>query len=253
MGVIWRVLQFMSDMLQHWNEKSTITQEVWVQQMLQNVIDSVGSTSASLILHFQFVITMLVMRYHPNEAHINTSLVELSDEQWYSSFVKQLIGLIGTVVVLVVVGFVYEKYTFNSNPKEAEPFHITMTGVLKHIYSDKNIKFLFLWFLATGIFVWSIMFTHFGVDFTLKFEWLSCTLGNSARWSGQVVMSQFKMLICGSHNEENYLFSMGLGESCAIDTSSSVNTFSTLISLEGLQQFLSIYLSKDMTRGQTIK
>jgi hypothetical protein len=143
--------------------------------MLQNVIDGVGSASASLVVRFQFVITMLVMRYHPNETHISTSSVELSDEQWYSSFVKQLIGLIGTVVILVVVGFVCEKYTFNSNPKEAEQFHITMTGVLKHIYSDENIKFLFLWFLATGIFVWSIMFTHFGVDFTLKLEWLSCT------------------------------------------------------------------------------
>jgi hypothetical protein len=30
MGVVWKVLQFMPDMLQPWNEKSTITQEVWV-------------------------------------------------------------------------------------------------------------------------------------------------------------------------------------------------------------------------------
>eukprot|EP00978_Attheya_sp_CCMP212_P019742 scaffold55632_cov56-Attheya_sp.AAC.4 len=162
------------EILQFWHEESSIPEEVWIQQMLHNVFDGVGSTSAALVVRFQFVISMLVMRQLPNEEHLNTSSAELSDAQWYSSFLKQVVGLIGTVIVLAVVGYVYEKCTFNSDGEEADQWHITMTGVLGHIYSKENFLFLFLWFLATGMFIWSIMFTHFGVDFTLKFEWLSC-------------------------------------------------------------------------------
>jgi hypothetical protein len=143
----------------------------WEQRMLFHVIDGVGGESVTLLIRFQHLLSMFLVRHLPNKRHLNATYY-ISDDQWRRSFVMGWILFILNVLILMAIGYIFK---MNRSLKDRE---LTMTGVLTYIYGENSL-FLGMWISATGMFVWSMMINHFGADFSLQFRWLTCMVSTT--------------------------------------------------------------------------
>jgi len=136
----------------------------WEQRLLFWVVDSVGAESITIIVRFQYIISTLFLYFGPNKDHLNETFRHQSPNSVVMAVAAFLIDL--TIFNLYTVFF--QRVKLNGDRP------IDINAVLSYIYNGNSL-FLGAWLAATGMFVVTAMINHFGVDFSLKFEWIKCS------------------------------------------------------------------------------
>eukprot|EP00814_Leptocylindrus_danicus_P019683 CAMPEP_0116021026 /NCGR_PEP_ID=MMETSP0321-20121206/10143_1 /TAXON_ID=163516 /ORGANISM="Leptocylindrus danicus var. danicus, Strain B650" /LENGTH=605 /DNA_ID=CAMNT_0003491821 /DNA_START=116 /DNA_END=1930 /DNA_ORIENTATION=+ len=132
----------------------------WEQRLLFWVVDSVGAESITIIVRFQYIISTLFLYFGPNKDNLNETFRQQSPNSVVMAVAAFLIDL--TIFNLYTVFF--QRVKLNGDRP------IDINAVLSYIYNGNSL-FLGTWLGATGMFVVTAMINHFGVDFSLKFEW----------------------------------------------------------------------------------
>lgn len=152
--------------------------EIWEQRDLYHMVDSTGSLCVNIIVRINQQLIFIAVRNIPSSAqHLNESF-QISDERWFEA---QIYGSIFIVLMLLlVVGINYSVF-FSSKQGLGEGKKLSLGRILSYIFKD-HFWYFFFWLISTGALVSSAMVNHFGADFTMNFEYMSCL--EQIEWPG---------------------------------------------------------------------
>jgi hypothetical protein len=149
----------------------------WKQRQCFHITDSVSSAVLSIVLRLSGLIISALIRGLPVSEHLNASF-QISDEQWRTANIYGWMFLIGTVGVLLAMSAYLIKLNLGG---------LTLNRVISYMFRD-HFWFFFFWFCITQALAIAMMLNHFGADFTLDLDWLSCRGGGRMAWPGCVPM-----------------------------------------------------------------
>jgi hypothetical protein len=148
------------------------TDETFEGRYLFHALDSMmplviyGTTS--LILY----ILNIMVRHLSSKKHLNSSF-DIDDELWKESLHWGMITIGLCIVILIIAGIVSQQ--------QLRQFPITVPGILLYAVKE-HFSLYFLWACVGSILCVAAMTKHFGFDFSMQMEWLTC-LGDTA-WPG---------------------------------------------------------------------
>jgi hypothetical protein len=148
----------------------------WRQRHCYHIVDSVSSAVLSIVVRLAGLITSGLVRTLPVSEHLNTSF-QISDEQWHAATIYVSCFLGGTLFVILVV----RSHFFSLEGIGG----LTLNRVISYMFRD-HFWFFFSWFCITQALVIAMMLSHFGADFSLDFDWLSCRGEGRMAWPGCV-------------------------------------------------------------------
>jgi hypothetical protein len=169
--------QVYKDQKDHHFRNSGLREVTEDQRHLYHIVDSVSSAVLITVVRLAAIITSALIRNLPVSAHLNKSF-QISDDQWRDATVYALIFIVGVVLVLLGVGM----YLRNG----ADLGGLTLNRIISFMFRD-SFWFFFFWFCITQYLSIALQLNHFGADFSLDFEWLSCR--ESMAWPGCVQMT----------------------------------------------------------------
>lgn len=146
---------------------STQQEKYCEQRVLYHLVDSTGAIVISIITRMsqQFCITMV--RNLPSSRHLNESF-QIREGRWTKA---QIYGW--TYVVLMIVLLSRLGCLFFNRIQGFQERELSLSRLMAYLYKN-NFWFFFYWLLSTGALVCASMVNHFGADFSLGFEWVSC-------------------------------------------------------------------------------
>lgn len=151
--------------------------ETWEQRDLYHMVDSTGYMCVNIIVRINQQLIFIAVRNLPSSQHLNQSF-KISDERWKEA---QIYGSIFIVLMLGLVVAINYSSVFFSKKHGLEGKKLSLGRVLSYIFKE-NFWFLFFWLISTGALVSSAMVNHFGADFSMNFEYLSCL--EEIQWPG---------------------------------------------------------------------
>ena len=135
-----------------------------------------SSAVLSTVVRFtSLVISASHVRKLPVNEHLNASF-QISDDQWRHANIYGWIFIMGTVLLLLAMNVYLRRLQLGG---------LTLNRVISYIFRD-HFWFFFFWFCITQALAIAMMLNHFGADFTLDFEWLSCRGEGQMAWPGCV-------------------------------------------------------------------
>jgi hypothetical protein len=147
----------------------------WKQRQCYHITDSVSSAVLSIVLRLAGLIISALIRGLPVSEHLNASF-QISDEQWHMANIYGWMFLIGTVAVLLAMSAYLVRLNLGG---------ITLNRVISYMFRD-HFWFFFFWFCITQALAIAMMLNHFGADFSLDLDWLSCRGRGRMAWPGCV-------------------------------------------------------------------
>lgn len=144
-------------------------EETWEQRDLYHMVDSTGSLCINIIVRINQQLIFVAVRNLPSSAHLNESF-QISDERWQEAQIYGSIYI--TLMFLLVIGINFSPVFF-SKKKGLEGKKLSLGRVLSYLFKE-HFWFFFFWLISTGALVSSAMVNHFGADFSMNFEYLSC-------------------------------------------------------------------------------
>ena len=157
--------------------QNQLEEVMWEQRQLFHVIDLVGSEILATITQVHHQIAIFIVRQLPIQQHLNASF-NITTEQWK---LANIYGWVFVGVNIVLVGTL--TIFFRRLEKLERGRELRLNAVVAYIFRD-NFWFVFHWMAATGALACVSLINHFGADFTLDFEWLSCMEPGTMDWPG---------------------------------------------------------------------
>jgi hypothetical protein len=127
-----------------------------------------------------------LIRGLPVSEHLNASF-RISDELWHTANIYGWMFLIGTVGVLLAMSAYLIRVKLGG---------LTSNRVISYMFRD-HFWFFFFWFCITQALAIAMMLNHFGADFSLDLDWLSCRGGGLMAWPGCVPVELGCAPLCG--------------------------------------------------------
>ena len=148
----------------------------WEQRQLFHLVDAISSEIVTTIVHVHNLLAVQMIRNLPVRAHMNDAF-QIDDKQWARA---SLLGWQFVIANVLVIAFVATHFPRIEGLRERR---LTMKGLVCYVFRD-HFWFLFLWLTATGSYACVNMINHFGADFSLQFQWLSCRESPLMSWPG---------------------------------------------------------------------
>jgi hypothetical protein len=158
------------------SDPNKLQETKWFQRLLYHIIDSVGSEILGTIVQVHNLISIALVRNLPIQQHLNETF-NVSDERWRNGIIYGWIFVLVNLIIIASLTIAFRRLEKLGDRK------LTMSGVVAYIFRG-NFWFLFLWLTASGALACVTFINHFGADFTLKFEWLSCRAPGDMMWPG---------------------------------------------------------------------
>jgi hypothetical protein len=165
---------------------SRLTELDWKQRQCYHITDSVSSAVLSIVPRLAGLIMSALIRGLPVSEHLNASF-RISDELWHTANIYGWMFLIGTVGVLLAMSAYLIRVKLGG---------LTSNRVISYMFRD-HFWFFFFWFCITQALAIAMMLNHFGADFSLDLDWLSCRGGGLRAWSGCVPVELGCAPLCG--------------------------------------------------------
>ena len=162
---------YFSRFIQSFCSRGELLQECdWEQRLLFWVIESISSETITIIVRFQTLVSSVCLRFGPTKNHLNPTFDGLDEMQFNTGIRMGTYALMFDLIFFIFYGWIVPRKIL------VEQFDVilSMKTLTAYIYGE-NVLFIGLWLTATGMFVFASMIKHFGVDFSLDFEWLQCT------------------------------------------------------------------------------
>ena len=148
------------------------------QRHCYHIVDSVSSAVLVTVVRLAGLITSASIRSHTVRQHLNSSF-QLDNKQYALSVVYALIFIIAIILVILGVGMYIQKGLRLGG--------LTLNRVISYVFRD-SFWFMFFWFCIQQHFTIAIQLNHYGADFSMQFEWLTCREPGQMQWPGCVSM-----------------------------------------------------------------
>jgi hypothetical protein len=155
----------------------TSTEETWEQRDLYHMVDSTGSLCVNIIVRINQQLIFVAVRNLPSSEHLNESF-QISDDRWREA---QIYGSVYIALMLLLVIGINFSSVFFSKKQGLEGKKLSLGRVLSYLFKE-NFWYFFFWLISTGALVSSAMVNHFGADFSMNFNYLSCL--HEIEWPG---------------------------------------------------------------------
>ncbi len=153
------------------------SEETWEQRDLYHMVDSTGSLCINIIVRINQQLIFMAVRNLPSSEHLNKSF-QIGDKRWQEAQIYGSIYI--TLMFLLLIGINFTPVFF-SKKQGLEGKKLSLGRVLSYLFKD-NFWYFFFWLISTGALVSSAMVNHFGADFSMNFEYLSCL--EKIEWPG---------------------------------------------------------------------
>ena len=142
----------------------------WQQRLLFWMIESISSETIAIIIRFQALISSMLLQFGPTRKHRNTSFDVFDESHFRDGIIMGTYALVFDALFFLFYGWIIARKI----KVEHCNCILSVKTFTTYVY-EENARFLGLWLIATGMFETLSMINHFGVDFSLQFEWLTCT------------------------------------------------------------------------------
>jgi hypothetical protein len=150
--------------------KSFLQENYCEQRVLFHVVDSTGAIVISTVTRISQQLCITMVRNLSSSSHLNQSF-QISDERWARA---QIFGW--SYVFLMILLLSRLGYLFFSRIEGFTGRKLSLSRVMSYLFKD-HFWFFFFWLLSSGVLVCASMVNHFGADFSFKFEWVGCPIG----------------------------------------------------------------------------
>ena len=157
------------------SRSSRLNEVDWRQRQCYHITDSIGSAVVSTTVRASSLVISSLVRKLPLNKHLNASF-NISEDQWRTATINGWLFVVGTVLVLLALNVYIRKLQLGG---------LSLSRVISYIFRD-HFWFFFFWFCITQALSIAMTLNHFGADFTLDFDWLSCRGEGRMAWPGCV-------------------------------------------------------------------